>query len=140
MRGNVITISRRTEREDDRLLAERRVATQLAFQRASISCFDNRPDPTTMLLQRKVVPMKRSGLAFVVTLCLGTLVRGADDYTLGPDSMPHDGVPKGRVEGPFVWKSEIFRDTVRQYWVDLARLPEVTHLSPTLDHRSPIRA
>ena len=31
--------------------------------------------------------------------------------------MPQAGVPKGRVEGPFVFKSRIFRNTVRQYWV-----------------------
>ena len=43
--------------------------------------------------------------------------RGADDYTLGPDSMPQAGVPKGRVEGPLVFKSRSFRNTVRQYWV-----------------------
>jgi hypothetical protein len=41
----------------------------------------------------------------------------ADDYTLGPDSMPQDGVPKGRVEEPFVWKSQIFPNTIRQYWI-----------------------
>lgn len=43
--------------------------------------------------------------------------RGADDYTLGPDSLLQVGVPKGRVEGPLVFKSRIFRNTVRQYWV-----------------------
>jgi len=43
--------------------------------------------------------------------------RGADDYVLGPDSMPQPGVPKGRIEGPTVFKSRIFRNTVRQYWV-----------------------
>ena len=43
--------------------------------------------------------------------------RASDDYALGPDSMPHEGVPKGRVEGPFVWPSRIFENTVRQYWV-----------------------
>jgi enterochelin esterase family protein len=41
----------------------------------------------------------------------------ADDYTLGPDSMPQEGVPKGRVEGPFVFMSKVFDNTVRQYWV-----------------------
>ena len=35
----------------------------------------------------------------------------------GPDSQPQPGVPKGRVEGPFVWKSEVFANTFRQYWV-----------------------
>ena len=43
--------------------------------------------------------------------------RGADDYKLGPDSQPQPGVLKGRVEGPIVFKSRIFRNTVRQYWV-----------------------
>jgi enterochelin esterase-like enzyme len=41
----------------------------------------------------------------------------ADDYTLGPDSQPQEGVPKGRVLGPFVFKSQVFENTVRQYWV-----------------------
>jgi len=41
----------------------------------------------------------------------------ADDYSLGPDSMPQAGVPRGKVEGPFVFKSQIFDNTVRQYWV-----------------------
>ena len=41
----------------------------------------------------------------------------ADDYQLGPDSMPQEGVPKGRIEGPIVWKSQVFPDTVREYWI-----------------------
>jgi enterochelin esterase family protein len=41
----------------------------------------------------------------------------ADDYTLGPDSMPQADVPRGRIEGPFVFKSKVFDNTVRQYWV-----------------------
>jgi len=41
----------------------------------------------------------------------------SDDYTLGPDSQPQAGVPKGRVEGPFVWKSQVFTNTFRQYWI-----------------------
>jgi len=43
--------------------------------------------------------------------------RAADDYTLGPDSMRQDGVPQGKVEGPLVWKSQVFQNTVRQYWI-----------------------
>src|SRR5436190_14758878 len=38
-------------------------------------------------------------------------------YELGPDSMPQEGVPKGKLEGPFLFKSQIFTNTVRQYWV-----------------------
>jgi enterochelin esterase-like enzyme len=55
--------------------------------------------------------------ALLVCLLAATAVRAADDYTLGPDSQPQPGVPKGRIEGPLVFKSRIFRNTVRQYWV-----------------------
>jgi enterochelin esterase-like enzyme len=41
----------------------------------------------------------------------------AADYTLGPDSLPGQGVPRGRIEGPFVFHSRIFENTVRQYWI-----------------------
>jgi enterochelin esterase-like enzyme len=40
-----------------------------------------------------------------------------DNYTLGPDSMRQPGVPEGRVEGPFVWRSQIFPRTMREYWI-----------------------
>jgi enterochelin esterase-like enzyme len=53
----------------------------------------------------------------LVTLLAAPGARAADDYKLGPDSMRQPGVPRGRIEGPLVWKSQIFRDTVRQYWV-----------------------
>jgi enterochelin esterase family protein len=38
-------------------------------------------------------------------------------YDLGPDSLPQEGVPKGKLEGPFLFKSQIFTNTVRKYWV-----------------------
>src|SRR5438309_11675492 len=44
------------------------------------------------------------------------LAAAADDYKLGPDSMPQDGVPKGKVE-KFTWTSKVFPGTVRDYWV-----------------------
>lgn len=51
-------------------------------------------------------------------LALHTMTgRAADDYELGPDSMRQPGVPEGRVEGPFEWRSRIFPDTIRQYWI-----------------------
>jgi enterochelin esterase family protein len=62
------------------------------------------------------VVVKVSGCLLVLLLGAAS-VRSADDYKLGPDSMPQAGVPKGRIEGPFVFKSRIFRNTVRQYWV-----------------------
>jgi len=38
-------------------------------------------------------------------------------YELGADSLPQEGVAKGRLEGPFLFKSQVFSNTVRQYWV-----------------------
>jgi enterochelin esterase family protein len=40
----------------------------------------------------------------------------AGDYQLGPDSTEQPDVPKGKVTKS-TWKSEIFADTVRDYWV-----------------------
>jgi enterochelin esterase-like enzyme len=42
---------------------------------------------------------------------------GKKAYKLGPDSLPQDGVPKGKLEGPILCKSKVFDGTVRQYWV-----------------------
>lgn len=38
-------------------------------------------------------------------------------YELGPDSLPRDGVPQGKLDGPHLFRSEIIEDTVRKYWV-----------------------
>jgi enterochelin esterase-like enzyme len=38
-------------------------------------------------------------------------------YPLGPDSLPKEGVPKGRLLGPTLFKSKVLEGTVRQYWV-----------------------
>jgi enterochelin esterase-like enzyme len=40
-------------------------------------------------------------------------------YKLGPDSLKQDGVPTGKVEGPFFIKSEIYPGTQRKYSVYL---------------------
>ncbi len=40
-----------------------------------------------------------------------------DENALSADSYPIQGVPKGSVEGPFVFHSQIFPGTVRNYWV-----------------------
>ena len=39
------------------------------------------------------------------------------DFELGPDSLVQEGVPQGRLEGPFEFHSEIIPNTVRRYWV-----------------------
>ena len=43
--------------------------------------------------------------------------RKPGDYTHGPDSLPQEGVPKGRLEGPFEFRSQIIAGTVRRYWI-----------------------
>ncbi len=43
--------------------------------------------------------------------------RSAGEYPPGPDSLPQAGVPAGKLEGPFVFRSAILAGTVRQYWV-----------------------
>lgn len=43
--------------------------------------------------------------------------RTPGDYPPGSDSLPQPGVPKGRLEGPLLFKSQIIANTVRQYWI-----------------------
>jgi enterochelin esterase-like enzyme len=46
------------------------------------------------------------------------LAQSPDDaYRLGPDSEPHDGVPRGEVVGPLTLASEVYPGTTRHYWV-----------------------
>jgi len=55
--------------------------------------------------------------ALLVLFFAGSLCAAADDYTLGPDSQPHPGVPKGKV-ARYTWdQSKIFPGTTRSYWV-----------------------
>jgi enterochelin esterase family protein len=62
--------------------------------------------------------MRTPVAALLAALVAAPVAPAADDYPLGPDSMRQAGVPQGRVEGPFLWKSPtIFRGTIRQYWV-----------------------
>ncbi len=39
------------------------------------------------------------------------------NYPTHPDSLPMDGVPQGKLEGPFLFRSQVFTNTVRKYWV-----------------------
>jgi len=38
-------------------------------------------------------------------------------YRLGPDSFPHDGVPKGEIRGPYTLPCNIYPGTQHTYWV-----------------------
>lgn len=39
------------------------------------------------------------------------------EFKLSPDSLSQENVPKGKLEGPFLFKSKILAGTVRKYWV-----------------------
>lgn len=43
--------------------------------------------------------------------------RKPGEYQLTPDSLPQPGVPKGKLEGPFLFESRIITNTVRRYWI-----------------------
>src|SRR5262245_51760462 len=38
-------------------------------------------------------------------------------YKLGPDSLPQDGVPQGKLIGPATLPSEVFPGTQHTYWI-----------------------
>jgi len=44
-------------------------------------------------------------------------MRQPGDYPLMADSLPQEGIPKGRLEGPFEFHSKVIAGTVRRYWV-----------------------
>ena len=57
---------------------------------------------------------------FLATLlaAASALAASTDDvYSLGPDSMAQDGVPKGKVIGPLTLASQVFTNTTRHYWI-----------------------
>src|SRR6266481_2868111 len=55
---------------------------------------------------------------FAVLLTAGTtMALAADDYTPGPDSLPHEAVPRGGVAKYTFDQSRIFPGTMRDYWV-----------------------
>ena len=59
-------------------------------------------------------------LAGLTALLLAANVFAAstdDVYLLGPDSLPHEGVPKGKVIGPLTLPSNVFTNTTRHYWI-----------------------
>jgi len=58
---------------------------------------------------------------FAAAICISLFLfschtAAQDDYVLGADSKPQDGVPKGNVT-EHQWKSNIFKGTIRRYYV-----------------------
>ena len=60
--------------------------------------------------------MRRLFACLMFLLSVPLLVLAKDEYTLGPDSMEHAGVPKGTVR-QFKWASQVFAGTVRDCWL-----------------------
>jgi len=66
----------------------------------------------------KLFARSTCALAFcALTTIAQDSARKPGEYKLGPDSLPQEGVPKGKLEGPLLFRSQIFTNTVRQYWV-----------------------
>jgi hypothetical protein len=66
---------------------------------------------------RKEDNMLRAIHVLIAAIVLISAARAGDeDFKLGPDSMRHEGVPRGTVTKD-VWRSKIFANTTRDYWV-----------------------
>ena len=44
-------------------------------------------------------------------------MRRPGDYPVSAEALPQEGIPKGRLEGPFEFRSSIIAGTVRRYWI-----------------------
>jgi S-formylglutathione hydrolase FrmB len=69
-----------------------------------------------------------SRLAGLILACFGQIradaappadlsQRKPGEYALTADSLPQPGVPRGKLEGPFDFKSQIILGTVHRYWI-----------------------
>lgn len=56
-------------------------------------------------------------MKLTLLLALFFALAAADDYTLGPDSQRHEGVPQGKITKYTFDRSRIFPGTTRSYWV-----------------------
>jgi enterochelin esterase-like enzyme len=63
--------------------------------------------------------MKLKAIATLALAFLGTAFgKGPDDfYKLGPDSLPQEGTPKGKIVGPHVLPCNVYPGTQHTYWV-----------------------
>jgi enterochelin esterase-like enzyme len=67
--------------------------------------------------EMRVVMKPMVGLLILMcAIVLPTANAGESPYKLGPDSMRQKGIPRGTVT-EHVWRSEIFPNTTRTYWV-----------------------
>src|SRR5260370_19397910 len=61
-------------------------------------------------------PMRGAVACLIAVAGFALTAFAKDDYQLGPDSMEQKDVPRGKVS-KHTWKSNVFPDTVRDYWV-----------------------
>ena len=61
--------------------------------------------------------MKLKALLLLSLLAFTLPSPAIDDYQLGPDSLPQEGVPKGKITHHNWNNSKIFPQTTREYWV-----------------------
>jgi len=62
-------------------------------------------------------PAIRFSCAILLASSCSTALHAADEYKLGPDSFPQDGVPRGEVTKYSFTNSTVYPGTVRDYWV-----------------------
>ena len=62
-------------------------------------------------------PVTCFSCVIVMILSSTSALRAADDYKLGPDSFPQEGVPRGEVTKYSFTNSAVYPGTVRDYWV-----------------------
>jgi enterochelin esterase-like enzyme len=62
-------------------------------------------------------PVTRFSCIIVLVLLSSSALRAADEYKLGPDSFPQEGVPRGEVTKYTFTNSMVYPGTVRDYWV-----------------------
>jgi len=65
-----------------------------------------------------VISLRLSLVLAILTGAAASSAAPTDEvYQLGPDSQPHEGVPRGKVIGPLTLASQVFTNTTRNYWV-----------------------
>src|ERR1051325_1215183 len=94
------------------------------LSRQKVCVFDSRkrtPEPQVKAaLNRRSLRWVRIGLGVhLLFLCTVAAFGAGEDafYKLGPDSLPQEGVPKGKLLGPATLPSEVFPGTQHTYWV-----------------------
>src|SRR5258708_2666718 len=70
-------------------------------------------------------------LALTLAACINFKATAADDYKLGPDSFPQEGVPRGEVTRMPAWtRSTIFPGTQRDWWIYVPKLYDASKPTP----------